>query len=278
MYLTLQDTNTPVIGTLGANNGVLQCVHVIAHRGDELDHVRNSLEVPPFSTKVRWSLLAVPARDLTPGGGALVAYENDLVPETMAIHDVAPLAFANPYYQQDLIASFGAHTTYLFTAAGATAASMQAGTTVFYSPVPTNGCTLPYPVLELGVAVAIPGVPVLAQTRLTTAQTIALPAGDFVEMTWNEVASGVHPTDAFHLVIYELVNAAGATQIVTVRRVFTAVSHTRLPRAMFEAGHTYVVRVESRIGYPGAAHGDYQTLAYPFGFGAVFSAPFTIAP
>ena len=45
---------------------------------------------------------------------------------------------------------------------------------------------------------------------------------------------------------------------------------------VFVAGHTYLARIEARVGYPHAAEGDFGTFAEPVGTGVKGAASVTI--
>ena len=69
--------------------------------------------------------------------------------------------------------------------------------------------------------------------------------------------------DNANVVVEELTEVAGATQMQPVFSVLLAAGPAYLDRSVFQSGHTYLISMAARRSLPGAPNGVFGAPAFP---------------
>lgn len=278
-------TNLP----FGADDAPIQvpalpqrCVHVVAPRGGELARIESA--VPDAYTKgqTEWALMS-PAGD---GIGPLAAQDLAVGRETIVGSGAGAGAgsdadltasFGAPFGGSKLLVSVAAHPIRVIHAAPADdGVALRAGTQTWAEVDMPVGCAPSPAAAEVLPAVAVPSIPALDGVRLDTDDRADLIHGDGapdVTVTWTQAGSGVADEYVVNLV-HVTGDGTNAPTLETVRSVFTTGTTARFPYADMASDGVYLVEVFARQGFPGAATGDFATIAFPFANAVTISHTF----
>jgi len=103
-----------------------------------------------------------------------------------------------------------------------------------------------------------------------TQPEIALGDGDPL-VTWELAVGGDGPIDDYVLTLFDVT----ATGLLPVRTIITDHASALIDRTLLVPGHVYIVRLDARLGVPGASDGFFLTTQYPFATATTWSAAFT---
>lgn len=214
-----------------------------------------------------WQIIAAPVPQdrngqdvvVPPRGFPLARFPAvDNLPTLCVDSTATTVKFANPFRRTMPVMQTRADTLYSFTSAGAIAdlthnAYLRSNIESF-TEAPGTVFT---PKLDGALARNV----TVNATAATPEQSLVLAVGD-LELAWTKSAS--EQVDDWVVHVYRLytdVNLFSKTEVVaTVRTRNTAVT---LPAELLPAGN-YIMSIEARVGYPGAAAQDYRQHRYPF--------------
>jgi hypothetical protein len=259
----------PIIGNLVPANAT-GCVHLTAERGDE--YARLAAAVPGASGgNADWIVTAVPALSLDAAATYFVAYSPAPNPPANADLNVR---FANIYDGYPVIASAGVTLLNPVTVPNTTTpfqayVSSRVYVTIADAATCTGTTDIPSGLAQVAGGAIVAGTPVAAD-----ATTVALPASGDVTIAWSAAAPG--PVDFTTVTVYELRAVSGITVPRLVDSTITAKSVAHFPASLFAAGHDYIVRFDSVVGFPDAATGDFAHTTYPHGAAESWSRWFTL--
>jgi hypothetical protein len=114
--------------------------------------------------------------------------------------------------------------------------------------------------LAIAGSVGVPGEPTID----------GLDGTDDPTVSWALAVAG--PVHDHVVTLFEL----GDAGISERRTILTDRQVVPLARELLVPGHRYVVRVDARLGFPGAPDGNYVTTEFPFETASTWSAPFEI--
>src|SRR5258706_9863300 len=110
--------------------------------------------------------------------------------------------------------------------------------------------------------VEIPGTLTVGTTDITADdQSVAVDVSKLVNVSWKPASPG--SADLYVVKIGELTNDGFATSLTDVRAFFTVTPSLRIPPAVLESGHTYILDILAYVGRPGAKTGDLTRFAFP---------------
>lgn len=110
-------------------------------------------------------------------------------------------------------------------------------------------------------------------TKLTADNTpIEIQRPSEATITWS--ANG--KVDFFDVTLFEAVNRSGKTELDSLRAYRTRVPQIRVPDSLLGSQRRFVVRVNTLVGFPNVAMGDYATLEYPITNASMVSRPFVV--
>ncbi len=188
-------------------------------------------------------------------------------------------SFGAPFGGSERLVSVAAHPIRVIHEAPTDdGVALRAGTQTWAEVDMPAGCAPTPATAQVTPAVAVPSLPSLDGVLLDTDDRADLVHGDgspFVTVTWTQAAAGV--ADEY---VVSLVHVTGdginAPTLTTVRSVFTTRPSARFAYADVsgDGDGVYLVEVFARQGFPGAAIGDFATIAFPFANAVTLSHTF----
>jgi hypothetical protein len=246
-----------------------RCAKIVAHRVADLAGVLAAASGPGIVlTADDWVIRAVPSLALGVIGGITVA----ALGETNGATDASLTAtYFDPFPGHEEYISMGAAAVRTMTYPGATPTQVGIGDRV-YMPVPAD-CSQ---TTVLDVTVGFPATPALqgVQLGLPEGQAITVPANGPTMLTWALARSG--PVDLTRVSLFQVINEAGLTKLTLVRAFQTTAQTVTIPNSVFVPSQYYAVRIDTGIGAPNSATGDFATLAYPAGGATQWSRMFQV--
>jgi hypothetical protein len=248
---TAATISTPPVATLMHD----RCTHLLALRGELFNRLQAAQ--PGFGTPADvWAILAVPALELDNNGGLAVAVGGETTPTPTDL-DVS-VTYVDPFVGTRVVAAIDVNIRRNIQLPGTASPYTVYGGGRTLQKIPTTTCTTRVIVQS---TVGIAALPTLAGTQLDTDnKSITLAASDPV-VTWTLAVDG--PVDYATVLVFEVVNNAGATDLLLQRRVVTAERSAVFARSLFVSGHTYLIMIQDTLGAPNAAAGDFYTASYP---------------
>jgi hypothetical protein len=270
--IVVQGGTTQILGNLMATAS-RHCMRVTADRAEELARLESVVPSSFAFPNADWIASAIPHEALHASGSVMLA--RDAAPSFIDAYDVK---FENPISATTIL-SMGARLQRNFKLPGTELGSdLVYELRTYNAPVALQSgaaCTpqqLPAGRTALVGSISVDGK-AITRDDLEVSTTTTKP----LDITWSTADGDV---DAYTTSLIEMVAipTPGGTGMRTVQvaRISVTTTGTRasIPRSYLERGRYYFITVETNTGFPGAADGDFSTIAYPRGIGRAVSGVF----
>jgi hypothetical protein len=248
-----------------------QCVRVAAKRAAALQRAIAAAGGTGPLLIDDWLVQAVPAKSNGPTGTITLAFHGEST--TTPTDRTTDVQYHNPFLGHQVLASIGSLAQRVIKHPAATIGiALSFGERIYVDPLPCPMTTTVEPFQGYPGSVSIDGV----QLGSSDGADVVIAPNEPVEMSWTLLAPG--PVDLSSALIYRVETSLDGvkTVLTPVTRFLTTSRSVTLRAGVLSSFDYYVVRIDAIVGYPGAASGDFRTIAYPFSIATQWSRMFRV--
>ncbi len=241
---------TPVAVTRNA------CAHLVTPNATELRRITTAVPARSYTyLGGDWYIFGVPSNELGLTAALPLAYAG----EVTALDSDHTIPFYEPFPGWGLVAQAGALAGFDTPIPGSTQPlrlynAVRRYRVLGHGPIDCSQAPLPLS----GTAALPDGITLAGKALDVDDKPVTLGDGD-VEVTWQNVLPG--SVDLMTAAVYEIVGSPEAASIVGRRAAVVLAPRAVFDRSLFVSGKRYVIAVTNSVGRPGAASGDFATLA-----------------